>query len=295
MTARQEKLIRISFFITCIMFIIQLIGGFLTNSLAILSDTWHLSTDILALFLSWFAIRQTRKPANETHTYGYHRFGSLAALINGLTLIAISLFIAYQSIVRLTDPTHVHSTGMIGLAIIGFFATLLITFILKNGKENINVKSAFLHFLGDVLSYFSIIIGGIIIYFTDLYWIDPILSGIFALVILRNAWKVTREASIILLEAVPGNLSTHDIKERLLLEPEIIKVLDLHVWALSNQHISLSTHLTIGNMEVQETAPLIYRIEEILYKEFGIAHTTIQLHAENHEDNRRIRSFPNIH
>ncbi|HBI02544.1 MAG TPA: cation transporter [Paenibacillaceae bacterium] len=295
MTTRQEKIIQISFFITVTMFFIQLIGGFITNSLAILSDAWHLSTDILALFLSWFAIRQTRKPANETHTYGYHRFGSLAALINGLTLIAVSLFIAYQSITRLIHPAHVHSTGMIGLAIIGFLATLLITLILKNDTENINVKSAFLHFLGDVLSYFSIIIGGILIYFTDVYWIDPILSGIFALVILRNAWEVTREASLILLEAVPGKLSIPRIKERLLIESEIVKVLDLHVWGLSNEHISLSTHLAIRNMEFQQTGTLIHRIEEILYEEFGIAHTTIQFHVESQEINSTIRSVPNIH
>lgn len=293
MTTRQEKIIRISFFITVTIFITQLIGGFLTNSLAILSDAWHLSTDILALFLSWFAIRQTMKPANETHTYGYHRFGSLAALINGLTLIGISFFIAYQSIVRFIHPSPVHSTGMIGLAIIGFLATLFIALILKNDKENINIKSAFLHFLGDVLSYFSIIIGGILIYFTNLYWIDPILSCIFALVILRNAWEVTKEASLILLEAVPNNLSIQVIKERLLIEPEITKVLDLHVWCLSNQHISLSTHLTIRNMEFQQTGALIHRIEEILYKEFGIAHTTIQFHVESQEMN--LRSVPNIH
>lgn len=295
MTAHQEKIITISFIITLTMFITQLIGGFLTNSLAILSDAWHLSTDLLALLLSWFAIRQTRKPANEKHTYGYHRYGSLAALINGLTLIGISLFIAYQSIVRLIHPSHVHSTGMIGLASIGFLATLLITLILRNDQENINVKSTFLHFLGDVLSYFSIIIGGIIIYFTDLHWIDPLLSGIFALIILRNAWAITRDASLILLEAVPENLSIQAIKQRLLIEPEIIKVLDLHVWGLSNQHISLSTHLTILNMEFQQTGALIHRIEEILYKEFGIAHTTIQLYVETQEKNQKIRSFPNIH
>jgi cobalt-zinc-cadmium efflux system protein len=295
MATNQDRIISLSFFIALTMFLTQLIGGFLTNSLAILSDAWHLSTDLLALFLSWFAIKQTKKPANERHTYGYHRFSSLAALINGITLIGISLFIAYQSILRLFHPSYVHSAGMIGLAIVGFLATLCITLILKNNKENINIKSAFLHFLGDVLSYFSIIIGGIIIYFTDLYWIDPILSGIFALIIIRNAWKVTKEASLILLEAVPGNLSIPTIKKRLLNEPEIIRVLDLHVWALSNQHISLSTHLTIKDMEFHETGPLIHRIEEILYHEFGIAHTTIQFHVENDPYIHKSRSIPDIH
>lgn len=292
---RHEKKIRLSFFITLTMFIVQLIGSYITNSLAIASDAWHLSSDLLALFLSWYAIRQTMKPANEKHTFGYHRFGSLAALINGLTLIGISLFIGYQSFIRFFNPSPIHSIGMIGLAVAGFISTLVIAFILKDGKENMNVKSAFLHFVGDVLSYFGILVGGILIYFTGLNWIDPILSALFALIILGNAWKITKEAALILLEAVPEDLSIPLIKQRLLTEPEIKKILDLHVWGLSNEHISLSTHLTVGNMELQESDPFIHRIEEILYKEFGIAHTTVQLHAEQQTPNSYIRSVPNIH
>lgn len=294
-TLRHEKKVRLSFLITLAMFIVQLIGGFITNSLAIASDAWHLSSDLLALFLSWYAIRQTMKPANEKHTFGYHRFGSLTALINGLSLIGISLFIGYSSIVRFFNPSSVHSTGMIGLAAAGFISTLAIAFLLKDGKENINVKSAFLHFVGDVLSYFGILIGGVIIYFTGWNWIDPILSALFALIILRNAWGITKEAALILLEAVPGNLSVRLIKQRLLEETEIKKIMDLHVWGLSNEHISLSTHLAVRNMELEESNPFIQRIEEILYKEFGIAHTTVQLHAETKETSSYIRSVPNIH
>lgn len=295
-TLRHEKKVRWSVIITLIMFTVQLVGGILTNSLAITSDAWHLSSDLLALSLSWYAIRQTMKPANEKHTFGYHRFGSLAALINGLTLIGISLFIGYQSILRFIHPSGVHSTGMIALASVGFIATLLIAVILKDGKENINVKSAFLHFVGDVLSYFGILVGGIILYFTGWNWIDPLLSAFFALIILKNAWQITKEAAVILLEAVPENISVKVIKERLLAEPEIEKILDLHVWGLSNEHFSLSTHLKVQNMELRESITLTEKIEQILYKEYGIAHTTIQFHTENEGLRTSLGTrIPNIH
>lgn len=283
---QNEKRLRLSALITFLMFASQLIGGFLTNSLAIMSDAWHLLSDLLALLLSWYAIRQTMKPADSKLTYGYHRFGSMAALINGLTLLGISLFIFYQAILRLLHPVEVHSMGMMWLAGVGFAGTFLIVMILKQGEKNINVKSALIHFLGDVLSYFGILLGGLIIMLTGWTQVDPILSGLFAVIILKNAWTITKEAAHILLEAVPQEVSVPDVEKRLLQEPEIMKVLDLHIWGLSNEHYSLSAHLQVGNITLEETSEILTRLERILLEEFTIAHTTIQLQTESYYRNQ---------
>lgn len=283
---QNEKLIRFSILVTFLMFSSQLVGGFITNSLAIMSDAWHLLSDLLALFLSWYAIKQTLKPADAKHTYGYHRFGSLAALINGLTLICISVFISYHAIVRIINPSPVHSTGMMWLALVGFVGTFLIVIVLRQGGQNINVRSALIHFLGDVLSYLGILIGGLVIKLTGWMLVDPILSGLFALIILKNAWLITKEAAEILLEAVPGEVSVEEVKERLLQEEDILNVLDLHIWSLSNEHISLSAHIQIHDMSVKDTDRILRKIEKVLLDEFKIAHTTIQLQTNEYYHNQ---------
>jgi cobalt-zinc-cadmium efflux system protein len=293
---QNESRLRFAALITGIMFCCQLVGGFLTNSLAIMSDAWHLLSDLLALLLSWYAVRQTMRPADAKHTYGYHRFGSLAALINGLTLIAISLFICYRAVLRLFHPDSVHSTGMMWLAGVGALGTFLIVVVLKQGDDNINVRSSLIHFLGDVFSYLGILIGGLIIKLTDWTLVDPILSGIFAAIILKNAWSITKEAAEILLEAVPGEVSASAVEACLLQEKEIRKVIDLHIWGLSNEHLSLTAHLQVDNMYLDATAELLHRLEGILHDEFKIAHTTIQLQTQDDYHNRlKNMHIPQVH
>ncbi|WCK54592.1 cation diffusion facilitator family transporter [Aneurinibacillus sp. Ricciae_BoGa-3] len=293
---QNENRLRFAALITGLMFCCQLVGGYLTNSLAIMSDAWHLLSDLLALLLSWYAVRQTMKPADEKHTYGYHRFGSLAALINGLALIVISLFICYRAVLRLFHPDSVHSAGMMWLAGIGALGTFLIVVVLKQGEDNINVKSSLIHFLGDVFSYLGILLGGLIIQLTGWMFIDPILSVIFAAIILKNAWSITKEATEILLEAVPGEVSTSEVEARLLKEKAIRKVIDLHIWGLSNEHLSLTAHLQVENMYLEETAGLLHHIEGILHDEFKIAHTTIQLQTQDEYHNRiKNMHIPQVH
>lgn len=295
-TEQNEKRLRLSAMITFLMFGSQLIGGFVTNSLAIMSDAWHLLSDLLALLLSWYAIRQTMKPADVKHTYGYHRFGSMAALINGLTLIGISLFIFYKAVYRFFHPAAVHSLGMMWLAGVGFAGTFLIVMILKQGKRNMNVKSALIHFLGDLLSYFGILLGGLIIQLTGWTHVDPLLSGLFAVMILKNAWTITKDAAQILLEAVPSEVSVPEVEKRLLEEPEVLKVLDLHIWGLSNEHFSLSAHIQIRNMYLEDTSEILTRLEKILLEEFNIAHTTIQLQTESRYRNQfKGTMAPKVH
>ncbi len=279
-TERNEKRLRLSAIITFVMFLSQLVGGFVTNSLAIMSDSWHLLSDLFALLLSWYAVNQTMKPADERHTFGYHRFGSISAFVNGLTLIGISLFICYEAARRFLHPVEVHSVGMLWLAGIGLIGTFVIVVLLKEGEANINVKSALIHFLGDVFSYLGILLGGIVISATGWTFVDPLLSAVFAAIILKNAWAVTKEAGRILLEAVPSRVSLERVKVRLSQEPEVLTVIDLHIWALSNEHLSLSAHIQVPDMDMEAATNLLHRLKRILLDEFQIAHTTIQLQTE---------------
>jgi cobalt-zinc-cadmium efflux system protein len=266
--------------ITGLLFLAQCIGGWMTNSLAIISDAWHLLSDLGALLLSWFALRQTQKPANEVHTFGYHRYGILAALINGLALIGISIFISYQAVHRMLNPQSVHSKGMIYLAVLGFVLTLLIVLLFRDGKENLNIRSTLLHFLGDTFSYAGIVLGGLIMTYTGWLWVDPILSAVFAVIILKNAWVITRESALILLEAVPPGLSILQVQEALLTEPTIRAVSDLHIWSLSSEHISLCATVTICDMDVSSSSQLSDHLNKKLYEQFGITHTTIQFESD---------------
>lgn len=281
--SQSEKRLRLSFVLTLFMFLIQFVGGIITNSLAIASDALHLLSDVLALLLSWYAVKQMMRPADERNTFGYHRYGSLAAFINGLTLIGISFYIAYQAVWRIVHPSSIHVQGMMWLATAGCLFTLSIVLILKKGDQNINIQSTLLHFIGDVLSYLAILVGGSVIALTGWVIIDPLLSALFALVILRNAWLITKEAGAILLESVPQTLSVASIRQRLLQEPEIQQVLDLHVWSLSSEFVSLSTHLQVISLPAEALEAFYQRIEKILAEEFGIVHTTIQLKTEPKE------------
>jgi cobalt-zinc-cadmium efflux system protein len=278
--------------ITSLLFLAQCIGGWMTNSLAIISDAWHLLSDLAALLLSWFALRQTQKPANAVHTFGYHRYGILAALINGLVLIGISIFIFSQAVHRMLNPQEVQSKGMIFLAILGFLLTMLIVLLFRDGKENLNIRSTLLHFLGDTFSYAGIVLGGIIMFYTGWLWVDPILSAIFALVILKNAWSVTKESAQILLEAVPPGLSITQVQEFLLTEPTIRNVNDLHIWSLSNEHTSLCATITICNMDVSASRQLSEHLNKKLYEQFGITHTTIQFESDPENTCEMIHCLP---
>jgi cobalt-zinc-cadmium efflux system protein len=288
----NEKRLRWSAMITFVMFAVQFAGGYLTHSLAIASDAWHLLSDLFSLVLSLYAVKQTMKPANEIHTFGYHRFGSLAAFVNGLVLIAISVYIMVQALFRFIHPVHVQSTGMIYLSAVGFIGTFIIVKVLKAGEDDINVKSSLLHFLGDVLSYLGILIGAVIIKFTGWIIVDPILSLLFSGIILKNAWQITKEAALILLEAAPETVEIEALKLRLLQFPEIEKILDLHIWSLSNEHVSLSAHIQVRNMEIEASNHLLMQIKNVLSEEFGISHSTVQLQSKGDYMNRI--QYPNI-
>jgi cobalt-zinc-cadmium efflux system protein len=275
-TARKKLAFAVIF--TAVILVGELVGGFLANSLALLSDAGHVFTDVLALLLSWFALRQAEKPATERMTFGYHRIGILAAFINAVSLVGIAAIIFFEAYHRLREPQPVRSVLMFSVAAIGLVANLVILFMLRSEQQgNLNIRSAFLHVAGDALASVGVIFGGAIIYFSGWFWVDPAISVAIALIIVFGAWRVIREAVNIFLEASPGHLNVDEMVLAMMGVPGVKDVHDLHVWSITPQMHALSCHVLIDDLSVSQGANIVGRLNELLSSKFNIEHSTVQL------------------
>ena len=259
-----------------IIFVGKFIGAFVTHSLALFSDSWHLLTDIASLIISWWGLKISTKRANNKYTFGYYRFGILTALINNVSLIIISLFIFYQAILRYLHPVDIQPDGMIIFAILGLIVNTIIVTNLKDDSDNMNVKSVFLHFIGDALSDTGVLLGGIIIYFTRLSGVDTLLSAILACLILKNAVMMTFECVKILLEAAPENISINDVRKSIKNIENIEEVTDMHIWSLSKEVLAITAHVSVKHQDVITCEETLHKIQHLLKDEFNIDHSTIQ-------------------
>jgi cobalt-zinc-cadmium efflux system protein len=272
MTGRR---LRMAFFLTAMILIVELAGGVISHSLALLSDAGHVLTDIVALGLAWFATVQAERPANERKTYGYHRIGILAALANAVTLILIVLAIAYEAYRRLQQPPAVTPTLMFVAAAVGIAVNLYIAVgFRKEGRENLNVRAALLHVLGDVGASVGVIIGGLVIVLTRWYPADPIISlGIAVLI----AWRILRETVDILMEATPKGLNVAQLVRDVVRVPGVADVHDLHVWSIAGGMNALSAHVQVeGDQPLSTCDELLGTLNGILANRYKITHTTIQ-------------------
>ncbi|MEK7395349.1 MAG: cation diffusion facilitator family transporter [Candidatus Poribacteria bacterium] len=258
--------------------IAEVIGGILTNSLALLSDAAHVFADVFALVLSWVAVYLTTLPATNRRTYGYHRAEVLAAFFNGASLLAISGWIFYEAYNRLLNPEPVKSLQMLIIAAVGLLVNLGVALLfLKESHDNLNVKSAFLHVIGDALSSAGVIIGGIIMTFTKWYLVDPILSFVIGAVILLGAFRITREALHILLEGTPRNINLDEVTKEIKELGFIKEVHDLHIWSIRSDYSALSAHVLVDAQSVRAMQNTLSAIGNMLKEKFGIFHTTIQI------------------
>ena len=260
--------------VTGVILAAEVIGGILTNSLALLSDAGHMLTDLLALGLSYFAISMARRPPTDEKTYGFHRMEILAALVNGVTLVVIcSLLQAFQ---RINNPPEIKTTGMLVIAVIGLVAYLVSATLLSGHSGSLNVRGAFLHVIGDALSSVGIILGGLLILFTGWFWVDPLISAGIGIIIVFGAYNLVRESVDILLEATPGHIVLEEVRSALQTFPGVLDVHDLHVWCLTPQICSLSSHLVISDVMTSRSDQTLREITELLAERFQIEHTTIQ-------------------
>ncbi|MBT4510724.1 MAG: cation transporter [Chloroflexi bacterium] len=280
-TRDNQKRLLIALSITAFMTVIEIIGGVLSNSLALLGDAAHMFTDTLALGLSLLALRLAQRPANSTKTYGYLRAEILAALTNGTILLLISAYIFYEAYQRLLEPPDVEGGLMLGVAVIGLIANLIGISVLHSGsRHNLNVKGAFLHMLGDALSSLGVIVAGIIILVTDWGYADPIISILIGLLILKGALGLVLESVHILLEAVPKHLDMDRISKEIRNIDGVKDVHDVHLWTITSGVYAMSAHLLIDDRLVSDCAGIVDKVNGTLEHEFGIGHTTFQLECE---------------
>lgn len=272
---------KLAFYLTIIILVVELVGGIISHSLALLSDAGHVLTDIAAIGLSWFAMYQSQKPASEKFTYGYHRSGILAAFINAMTLIVIAVVILYEAVDRFKNPQPVGSTWMFISASVGLFMNLYLGLGLSK-EDNINVKSAVLHMIGDAMASAGVIVGGLIILFTGWNIIDPILSVLIAFLIAFGAWKIVKQTVGILMEGTPKGITLEKIIEKIRFVKGVLNVHDLHVWSITSGKNALSCHVVLNNQISFQDSQFILREIEHKLQHQGIGHATIQLEKEEH-------------
>ena len=269
---------RFAVLLTTFVLVVEVIGGILSNSLALLSDAAHVFSDSLSLIMSWLAIYLSTRPATSLRTYGYHRTEVFAAFINGVSLIAISGWIFYEATQRFIAPEPVKSKEMLVVAIFGFIANMVIVWLFHGeGHKNLNVRSAVLHVIGDALASVGVIVGGVVIYYTGWFVVDPILSCAIGLVVLVGAVRVTKEAVHILLEGSPKHADAQKVATCISAIDSVKDVHDMHIWSLCSNYLALSTHVSIAEDASKSSHQLRQEINDKLQTQFGIFHTTIQI------------------
>ncbi|KAA0965690.1 cation transporter [Sporosarcina sp. ANT_H38] len=274
----NKKGLAIAFIITAGIMLLEFFGGLLTNSLALLADSGHMLSDAGSLALSLVAIWFAARAASPNKTYGYYRFEILAALFNGVTLFVIAGMIIYQAYGRFFEPQTVASGSMIIIALIGLAANLLSAwFLISKGdvKDNVNLRSAYLHVLGDALGSVGAIIAGIVMYYFDWYVADPIISVVVALLILKGAWGIIKQTVHILMEGTPITIDQQEVKQTLEAIEGVINVHDLHVWTITSGLDSLTCHLLIEDK--QDEQRILQQAIQQIEQQFKIIHTTIQI------------------
>jgi len=270
-----EKRLILAFSITFLILTGEVIGGLLSNSLALLSDAGHVLTDAFALGMSMIAARISKRPSDYRATYGYQRVGLLAAIINGLGLFGISVFIFMESYSRFISPQPIDAAVMLPVAVGGLIGNVIMALILGKGHHDLNIKSAWLHVLGDTLSSISVIISGIIIYLTGWTYADPVAGMLVGIIILSGGVRVVKEAALVFLELVPKGFDVEEIAKRIAELPEVMGLHDIHIWSLTHRRVSFSAHIWVHDQKLSALEPLRKKIEDML-QELGISHILLQ-------------------
>jgi len=279
----STKALGIALAITMVIALVEVIRGLISGSLALLGDAGHMFTDVLALGLSLGASMVATRRATERHTFGFLRVEILVALINGMALVGISLLVIYEAIGRFSDPVEIDAGIMLLVATVGLGANLIGIKLLHHGsQENLNVRGAFLHMMGDLLSSVGVILAGLLIYFFSWQMADPLISIGIAIIIMVGAYRLVSQSVSILLEAVPSHIEIKEVEEAMLGVDEVIGVHDLHVWTLSSGVHSLSGHVLVKDRKISSCSLVLREIEKVLDVRFKIEHTTIQVETESY-------------
>jgi cobalt-zinc-cadmium efflux system protein len=282
-TSHEKRLIW-AIIVTFVVLLAEVIGGLLSNSLALLSDAGHVLTDAFALGLSLIAVIIGKRPSDFRATYGYQRIGILAALINGTTLVVISVFIFVETYRRIFSPPEINSDVMLWVAAGGLVGNLVMARILRAGNVDLNIKSAWLHVLGDIVTSAGVIVAGIVIKFTGWRLADPIASGIVGFIIIYGGARVIKEALWIFLELSPLGFHAEDISKMICGMREVLGVHDVHIWSIGHGVPAFSAHVLLNDRKISETDAIRREIEEKL-SGLGIRHTVLQMECAECQSN----------
>jgi cobalt-zinc-cadmium efflux system protein len=264
--------------LTALILIAEVAGGILTGSLALLSDAAHILLDVLALGMSYAALRVAARPADDRHTYGFHRWQVLVALANGLTLLVVAYFICREAVGRLREPEPILAGPMLAVAAVGLLVNLVVLRILHDhDREDLNTRSAFLHVLGDALSSIGVLAAGAVILLTGWTAADPLASILIGGVILVGAWRVLKEAMHILVEGTPEGIGLTEVRAAIQGQEGVIEVHDLHIWSVSPGYVALSAHVTTAECSLADAQAIQKALRTLLAERFHIAHSTLQL------------------
>ena len=259
----------------------EAVAGYLSHSLALMSDAGHNFSDALALALSWYGFQAAKQPATARRTFGSHRVGILAALANALTLVAIGAIIIWEAIERFRDPKPVHSGPMIWVALVAVILNGVISLWLRSGaKHDLNLRSAYLHMLGDAVSAFGVVLAGIIVAFTGSPLADPVVSLLIGAAIIWSSWGIITESVGILLEAVPKGVDMQALERSIKEVHGVLGVHDLHVWTVASGIHSASCHVLVSEQGIRSGEQILKAVAEKLRHDFAIGHTTIQVEVE---------------
>jgi len=286
LTRQIVRRLALSLGITLVFVFIEIAAGIFSNSLALITDAAHNFTDVLALALSWWALRLTSQPANQEKTYGYHRAGILAALANSTTLVIIALGIFYEAYQRFVNPPEVQANVLIGVGTLAVIINVVTALLVRRDAEHdLNIRSTFLHLMGDVLSTLGAVVAGLVIRYTNWNWLDPFVSVLIGFLILWSAWHIVRESIDILMESTPADIDIDAMIQDITSVDGVKGVHDLHVWSITRAMRTLSAHLVTEDMSISAGELIQTRTNEILHQKYGIRHATLQLECEECEPN----------
>jgi cobalt-zinc-cadmium efflux system protein len=275
--------------------VVEVIGGLITGSLALLADAGHMLSDNFSLGLALFAFWLSAKPPTPERSFGYKRAEILAALVNGVTLVAISIWIFYEVYQRFQDPPEILGGWMMTVAVIGLFVNLAATWVLMRSEaDSLNLQGALRHILADLAGSAGVIAAALIILLTGWLYADPLISVLIGFLVLGSSWKLLRDSVSILLEQSPPGTDAEEVGRRMVSVEGVEDVHDLHVWTITSGFPALAAHVLVGHDE--DCHELRRELEKIIYREFGIEHTTLQVdHVGDHAaEDKRIQFLPQI-
>ena len=269
--------LRQALLLTVAILVVELAGALWSHSLALFSDAGHVTTDIFALGLAWFAVKQTERPADDVRSYGYHRAGILAAMANGATLIVLVFVIAWEAAQRFVHPEPVQGGVVILAALVGVGVNTYVALSFRKQGPNLNIRAAMLHAVGDLAASIGVILAGAIILLTGWLYADPLVSVLIAALIGWNALRIVGETVNILLEGTPRGMDLSAIRGEIGALEGVTALHDLHVWSISSEHIALSAHIVVEEQSLAESEHLMRELESRLCEKFTIGHTTVQI------------------